>query len=333
MLPRRQKRKAEKGSTGRESLHGSKKDSRPPTRLRPHLRSVALWSIPLASRPFGDELLDLLADRRPLLRLRFRDRVGLRLLDAGDHLPAHGREVLVPLLGRRPQQRHQRLGPGPEPAGGPHRRVHRTPVRPGPEQLLQVRQDFFGRRAGPEPASARRQLRVEWNGSMKEGKHVRHRHRSRSDLATLRRRPAGAQGPVGPRARGFHSGGARCPAARGAIAVHRRGNGGTPEGAQNRPAAERHLPRSRGPGMNYEVVWDDRSENELATAWLEFPDRNAITRAAEWLDRHLANDPLGLGIPRSSSVHRVAFRTPLGVEYEVIEDDKKVIVRGVFIAS
>ncbi|MBO0698738.1 MAG: hypothetical protein J2P46_10110 [Zavarzinella sp.] len=85
--------------------------------------------------------------------------------------------------------------------------------------------------------------------------------------------------------------------------------------------------------MNYEVVWDDRSENELATAWLEFPDRNAITRAAEWLDRHLANDPLGLGIPRSSSVHRVAFRTPLGVEYEVIEDDKKVIVRGVFVAS
>ena len=29
--------------------------------------------------------------------------------------------------------------------------------------------------------------------------------------------------------------------------------------------------------MNYEVVWDDRSENELATAWLGFPDRNAVT--------------------------------------------------------
>jgi hypothetical protein len=85
--------------------------------------------------------------------------------------------------------------------------------------------------------------------------------------------------------------------------------------------------------MNYEVVWGPIAENMLATAWLGFPDRNAVTRAAEWLDRHLAHDPLGLGFPRSSSVHRVAFRTPLGVEFEVIEDDKRVIVQGVFVVS
>ena len=85
--------------------------------------------------------------------------------------------------------------------------------------------------------------------------------------------------------------------------------------------------------MNYEVVWDTNSEDELAAAWLAFPDRNAVARAAEWLDRHLAADPPHVGVPRSSSVHRVAYRTPLGIEFEVIEDDKKVIVRGVWTVS
>ena len=85
--------------------------------------------------------------------------------------------------------------------------------------------------------------------------------------------------------------------------------------------------------MNYEVVWDTLSEAELATAWLGFPDRNAVTRAAAWLDKQLANSPLTTGLPRSSTVHRVAYRTPLGIEFEVIEDDKKVVVRGVWVAS
>lgn len=85
--------------------------------------------------------------------------------------------------------------------------------------------------------------------------------------------------------------------------------------------------------MKYEVVWGNRAENMLATAWLGFPDRNAVARAAESLDRQLANDPLHMGVPRTSSVHRLAYRTPLGIEYEVIEDDKKVIVQGVFVVS
>ena len=85
--------------------------------------------------------------------------------------------------------------------------------------------------------------------------------------------------------------------------------------------------------MNYEVDWDTLSEGELATAWLAFPDRNAVTRAAAWLDRQLATSPLTTGHPRTSTVHRVAYRTPLGIEFEVIEDDKKVIVRGVWVAS
>jgi hypothetical protein len=85
--------------------------------------------------------------------------------------------------------------------------------------------------------------------------------------------------------------------------------------------------------MNYEVIWDPTAEQELAAAWLMAPDRNALTEAAAWLDERLANSPLTLGRRRSSSVHRTAYRSPLGIEFEVIEDDKRVIVRGVFAAG
>jgi plasmid stabilization system protein ParE len=82
--------------------------------------------------------------------------------------------------------------------------------------------------------------------------------------------------------------------------------------------------------MNYEVIWDPTAEQELAAAWLSAIDRNALTAAAAWLDERLAESPLALGRPRSSSVHRTAYRSPLGIEFEVIEDDKRVIVRAVF---
>jgi hypothetical protein len=60
------------------------------------------------------------------------------------------------------------------------------------------------------------------------------------------------------------------------------------------------------------------------------PDRNAVTAASAWLDAHLTRDPLHFGQPWASSVHRIAVRDPIGVEFEVIEDDKRVIVHGVF---
>jgi plasmid stabilization system protein ParE len=84
--------------------------------------------------------------------------------------------------------------------------------------------------------------------------------------------------------------------------------------------------------MRYEVLWGPIAIQQLAAIWLAAADRNAVTAAADWLDRWLARIPLQLGEPRTSSVHRVAYRDPIGVEYEVIEDDKRVIVQGVFLA-
>ncbi len=85
--------------------------------------------------------------------------------------------------------------------------------------------------------------------------------------------------------------------------------------------------------MKYSVIWQRVAEGELAPVWLAASDRNAVTRAASRLDAQLASDPLHLGESRTSSVHRIAFDSPLGVEFEIVEDDKLVIVQGVFAVS
>jgi hypothetical protein len=44
--------------------------------------------------------------------------------------------------------------------------------------------------------------------------------------------------------------------------------------------------------MNYQVIWDERAENELTAIWLVSNEQPLITAAVAWLDRHLAHDPL-----------------------------------------
>ncbi|MFO0851889.1 MAG: hypothetical protein U0871_25485 [Gemmataceae bacterium] len=82
--------------------------------------------------------------------------------------------------------------------------------------------------------------------------------------------------------------------------------------------------------MSYRVVWNRWAEDDLATVWLAAADREAVAAATAWLDDHLARLPLDLGEPWASSVHRIAYYGPVGVEYEVIEDDKRVLVHSVF---
>ena len=71
----------------------------------------------------------------------------------------------------------------------------------------------------------------------------------------------------------------------------------------------------------------------MAATWLAFPDRNAVTRAANEFDRQLRVNPLHFGESRQSSVRRIAIEPPLGIEFEVIEDDKKVRVLGVWLTG
>lgn len=82
--------------------------------------------------------------------------------------------------------------------------------------------------------------------------------------------------------------------------------------------------------MNYSVIWVPNSEQELAEEWLGAADRNAVTAASHALDRDLARDPHGRGIPRSRAPGYMAAELPLCVEYEVIEADKMVRVLHVW---
>lgn len=76
--------------------------------------------------------------------------------------------------------------------------------------------------------------------------------------------------------------------------------------------------------MNYSVFWTPGTEEELAAIWLAAADRIAVTQASHRLDQDLARDPYALGFARNESMNRTAIDLPLGMDYEIVEDDKKV---------
>ena len=82
--------------------------------------------------------------------------------------------------------------------------------------------------------------------------------------------------------------------------------------------------------MNYIVHWTDIALNDLAAVWTAAADRNAVTAASHQLERDIAADPYGRGLLRASSANSTAVDLPLGIEYDVIEDDKTVRVLRVW---
>jgi hypothetical protein len=77
--------------------------------------------------------------------------------------------------------------------------------------------------------------------------------------------------------------------------------------------------------MKFTVVWLPDATNDLARLWLGATERDAITVAAGRIDRLLAISPLNHGESREGAM-RVLLCDPLGVEYKVDEDDRKVQV-------
>jgi hypothetical protein len=82
--------------------------------------------------------------------------------------------------------------------------------------------------------------------------------------------------------------------------------------------------------MKYTVIWEPPAENDLAAVWLAAADRAAVTQAAHRLDQSLSLDPYARSFQRNSSVNRTAIELPLGIDYEIIEDDKKARVLRVW---
>jgi hypothetical protein len=82
--------------------------------------------------------------------------------------------------------------------------------------------------------------------------------------------------------------------------------------------------------MNYRVEWPDDPLGELAAVWTVAPDRTAVTAAAHQIEQDLARDPYTRGIPAGSPQVRTAYEPPLGIDYEMIEDDKLVRILRVW---
>jgi len=81
--------------------------------------------------------------------------------------------------------------------------------------------------------------------------------------------------------------------------------------------------------MTFTVVWLSSAQGHLANIWTVGPDRTAITKAANSIDRLLRQDPFGYSESRAGN-ERIMFVTPLGVSYDVIEEDRLVTVWAVW---
>jgi hypothetical protein len=67
----------------------------------------------------------------------------------------------------------------------------------------------------------------------------------------------------------------------------------------------------------------------LAAVWLDEKNRNTVASAADTIDRLLARDPESVGELRFDTVRTLAI-PPLGVDYEVIDQDRIIYVLSVW---
>jgi hypothetical protein len=68
--------------------------------------------------------------------------------------------------------------------------------------------------------------------------------------------------------------------------------------------------------MNYAVDWAPDALSALAAAWMQAPDRQAVTAAQARIDQRLATDPLGNSTPVSEGLYAIN-EPPLRALFEV----------------
>ncbi len=81
--------------------------------------------------------------------------------------------------------------------------------------------------------------------------------------------------------------------------------------------------------MKYTVAWVPAALIELATIWNDADDRGEVAAASDEIDKQLAMAPLSVGESRGGNA-RIVFAGPLGIDYEVVEDDRMVTVLAVW---
>jgi hypothetical protein len=81
--------------------------------------------------------------------------------------------------------------------------------------------------------------------------------------------------------------------------------------------------------MQWTVIYRPDASDELAAIWLDSDDRQAVTTAADSIDKQLGSNPLDAGESRDGN-SRVLWQDPLVVFFDVIPDDSSVMVWGVY---
>jgi hypothetical protein len=75
----------------------------------------------------------------------------------------------------------------------------------------------------------------------------------------------------------------------------------------------------------YTVTATRKAENDLASVWLRAPDREAITLAADRIDRILREDALNKGCSATHGLRQLIV-APLIADFSVEEDDRRVTI-------
>ena len=77
--------------------------------------------------------------------------------------------------------------------------------------------------------------------------------------------------------------------------------------------------------IRYTVLWAKKAESELATLWLAYPDRQAISDATDRIDATLREDAHTKGWPLPQAIRSVSSG-PLTAYFRVDEHDRKAFV-------
>jgi hypothetical protein len=77
--------------------------------------------------------------------------------------------------------------------------------------------------------------------------------------------------------------------------------------------------------MTWTVAYRPSARDELAELWINAPDRQAVTSAADEIDLLLGSDPLNSGESRDDPM-RILIEPPLAVFFDVNPDDRMVVV-------
>jgi hypothetical protein len=81
--------------------------------------------------------------------------------------------------------------------------------------------------------------------------------------------------------------------------------------------------------MSHRVFWSPHAEQRLEQILKGSADSAVLVAAARSIDRQLVADPASWGESRFDTV-RVGFELPLGVQFEILDDVRTVIVYDVW---